>query len=308
MSSQGVFTIASDATAVARAFAPVRPLYWSIRRELWASRWLYLAPTAAAVVFLCGFLIKLIWLPGEFRELSAHDAAHQHSAIVAPYHMAAAFLMLVAMVAAGFYSVGALHNERQDRSILFWRSLPVSDRTAVLAKAAIAIVFMPLLAFAIAAVLQFIMLLASTAVLWANGIGAEVLWTQLSFPRMTLMLLYHMLAIHALSHAPLYAWLLFVSAWARRAVLVWAALPPFAIGALERTIFGTSHFITMLGDRLSGGGTEAFTPPGVMPMDPMAHPTLGVFLLSPGLWIGLALTAVFLSASIRLRHYRGPIT
>ena len=152
------------------------------------------------------------------------------------------------------------------------------------------------------------MLLVSTAVLWANGVSAGVLWAELSFPRMTLMLLYHMLAIHSLCHAPFYGWLLFVSAWARRAVFLWGAIPPFGIGVLERMIFGTSHFMNLLTDRLSGGGTEAFTMPGTMPMDPMTHPTLGVFLLSPGLWIGLALTGVFLATSIRLRHDRGPIS
>ena len=273
-----------------------RQMYWSLRRELWESPWIYLAPAGAAAVFLCGFLFTLLALPAE------------PALGLMPYHMAAGFLMLAGMVAAAFYCIGALHDERQDRSILFWRSLPVSDRAAVIAKACIPIILLPLLTFAIAFVLQLVMLLASTAVLWAKGMSAGPLWTTLSFPRMTLMLLYHMVTIHALSHAPLYAWLLFVSAWARRAVLVWAVLPPFAIGALERMMFGTSHFMAMLGNRLTGGGTEAFTPPGMMPMDPMAHATPGVFLLSPGLWIGLALTGLFVAASIRLRHYRGPIT
>ena len=122
------------------------------------------------------------------------------------------------------------------------------------------------------------------------------------------MLFYHLLTIHALCHAPFYAWLLLISAWARRAVLVWAILPPVAIGGFERMVFGTSHFTTMLTDQLSGGGAEAFTQPGTMPMDPMTHATLGAFLISPGLWIGVALTAVFLAAAIRLRHERGPIS
>lgn len=298
-----------DAQAFAApALAPVRPIYWSVRRELWASRWLYIAPTAAAAVFLCGFLIKLVGLPAELRALPVLDAARQHETVAMPYHMAAGFLMLVGVIAGAFYCVGALHEERHDRTILFWKSLPVSDRMTVLAKASIPIVFLPLLTFAITLVLQSVMLLVSTAVLWANGMSAANLWTQLSFPRMTLMLLYHMLTIHSLCHAPFYGWLLFVSAWARHAVFVWAALPPFAISVLERMIFGTSHFMNMLSARASGGGTEAFTLPGTMPMDPMTHPTLGVFLLSPGLWIGLALTGVFLATSIRLRHYRGPIT
>jgi ABC-2 type transport system permease protein len=305
----GEFNGRPDAQAFAApALAPVRPMYWSVRRELWASRWLYIAPTAAAAVFLCGFLIKLIGLPAELRALPMLDAARQHETVAMPYHMAAGFLMLVAMMAGAFYSIGALHEERHDRTILFWKSLPVSDRTAVLAKASIPIVFLPLLTFAITLVLHSVMLLVSTAVLWANGMSPASLWTQLSFPRITLMLLYHLLTIHSLCHAPFYGWLLFVSAWARRAVVVWAALPAFAISALERMIFGTSHFMNMLSARLTGGGTEAFTPPGTMPMDPVAHATLGVFLRSPGLWIGLALTAVFLATSIRLRHYRGPIS
>lgn len=303
------FSAASHAERAAQpAFAPVRPAYWSFRRELWSSRWLYLAPAAAAAVILWGFLVRLIGQAAGLRALPALDPAHQHQAIAMPYHMAASFLMLVAMVAGAFYCVAALHEERHDRSILFWKSLPVSDTTTVLAKASIPLVFLPLLTFAIAAVLQLVMLLVNTAVLWANGLSPSILWTQLSFPRMTLMLLYHMLTIHALSHAPFYGWLLFVSAWARRAVFVWAALPPFAIGVLERVIFGTSYFMDMLLNRLSGGGTEVMAAPGIMPMDPMAHPTLGVFLFSPGLWIGLALTGAFLAAAIWLRHDRGPIS
>jgi ABC-2 type transport system permease protein len=291
----------------APALIPVRPMYWSIRRELWASRWIYLAPMAAAAVSFCGFLVALAAGTAGLRFLPALAAAHQHESIARPYHMASGFLMLVAMVTAAFYCIGALQDERHDGSILFWKSLPVSDRTAVLAKASIPIILLPLLTFAIAAVLHLLMLLVSTVVLWGKGLDPAMLWTQLSFPRMTQMLLYHMVTIHALCHAPFYAWLLFVSAWARRAAFVWAALPPFAIGVLERMIFGTSHFIDMLYNRLAGGGTEALTAPGTMPMDALTHVTLGAFLLSPGLWIGLALTGVFLAASIRLRHDRGPI-
>jgi len=287
--------------------APVRPMYWSVRRELWANRWLYLAPAAAAAVFLCGFLIRLVWLPAELRALPVLDAARWHETIAAPYHMAAGFLMLVGVVAGAFYCVGALHDERDDRTIMFWKSLPVSDGATLLAKASIPIVFLPLLTFAITVVLQSVMLLVSAVVLSANGMGPASLWTQLSFPRMTLMLFYHLLTIHSLCHAPFYAWLLLVSAWARRAVFLWAVLPPFAISALERMVFGTSHFMNLLTARLTGGGTEAFTLPGTMPMDPMTHATLGVFLLSPGLWIGLAFTGVFLATSSRLRHDRGPI-
>lgn len=59
-----------------------RTMYWSIRRELWESRWIYIAPLAAAAVFLLGFLISLSRLPAMMRSLSALDPAHQREAIV----------------------------------------------------------------------------------------------------------------------------------------------------------------------------------------------------------------------------------
>ena len=136
----------------------------------------------------------------------------------------------------------------------------------------------------------------------------RALWTQLSFARMTLMLLYHLLTIHALCHAPFFGLVAVGLGMGAPCRIGVGGLPPLVIGVLERMVFGTSHFTNLVSDRLSGGRTEALTPPGTMPMDPMAHATLGAFLMSPGLWIGLALTGVFLAASIRLRHCRGPMS
>lgn len=277
-------------------------LYWSVRRELWESRSIYMAPLIAAAVFLFGFLISMVRSPMNIRVFSAH----QSDTIALPYDMGAGLLMLTAMFVGAFYCLSALQAERRDRSILFWKSLPVSDRIAVLAKASIPLVLLPLITFAITFALQAMMLLVSSAVLWANGMDAATIWTQLNFPQMSLLLLYHLVTVHALWHAPFYGWLLFVSAWARRAAFLWAVLPPFAIGAFERLVFGTSYLTDMLVYRLSGGGAEALTAPGTFPMDAMTRVTPGLFLISPGLWIGLAVTGVFLMASIRLRHYRGP--
>jgi ABC-2 type transport system permease protein len=296
-----------DMPAVAPAMlSATRPLYWSVRRELWEYRSIYLAPLAAAGAFLIGFLISLIYLPARMRAIAALDPAHQHTAIATHYDIAAALMMLTAMLVGAFYCLGALHNERRDRSILFWKSLPVSDLTAVLAKACIPIVVLQLLAFVITVVMQFIMLLLSTAVLWANGLPAATLWTQLSFPRMSLLLLYHLVTVHALWYAPFYGWLLLVSAWARRAAFLWATLPLVAIGVVEKIAFNTSHLGSLLISRL-GGGAEALTMPNTMPMDPMTHLTPGVYLTSPGLWLGLLFTAACLAAAVRLRRYRGPI-
>jgi ABC-2 type transport system permease protein len=151
------------------------------------------------------------------------------------------------------------------------------------------------------------MLLLSSAILLASGINVATLWRSLSFPQMSLLLLYHLITVHAIWPAPIYAWLLLVSAWARRTPFLWAVLPPLAIGVLEKVVFNTTHFAAMLGDRVSGGGLEAVTPPDSFPTHPMTHLTPGIFLSSPGLWIGLLVTAAFLIGAIRLRRHRGPI-
>jgi ABC-2 type transport system permease protein len=291
------------APAVALA---TRPLYWSVRRELWEYRSIYIAPLAAAAVYLLGFLISLRRLPGKMRDLAPLDPAGQQHVIAMPYDFAAGLMMAVALIVGVFYCLDTLHGERRDRSILFWKSLPVSDVTAVLAKASIPLVVLPLFAFSVTVVTQFIMLLLSSAVLGANGISVASYWMHLAFFQTSVMLFYHLFTVHVLGHAPFYAWFLLVSAWSRRAAFLWAFLPPLAIAFVEKIAFNTSYFGEMLLAQLSGG-TEAIPFPGRMPIDPGMQLTPGYFLLSPGLWIGLIITAVFLAAAVRLRRNRGPI-
>ena len=121
------------------------------------------------------------------------------------------------------------------------------------------------------------------------------------------MLLYHLLTVHALWYAPIYSWLLLVSAWAKRATFLWAALPLFAIGITEKIVFQTSHFVALLGYRLSGPETFGRAMHSDSPMAAMATFNLGRFLSTPGLWTGLALAALFLAAAVRFRRYREPI-
>src|SRR4029077_21113295 len=172
------------------AMAETRPMYWSVRRELWENRSIYVAPLAAAAVYLLGILISLIWLPRSMRELAALDPAHQRVALATPYSHAAMLLMLTAFIVGIFYCLDALYGERRDRSILFWKSLPVSDLTTVLSKASIPLVVLPLLVLAITVPLQLIMRLLATAVLLLGGGGASPLWTQLPLFQLELVLLY----------------------------------------------------------------------------------------------------------------------
>jgi ABC-2 type transport system permease protein len=279
-----------------------RVFYWSIRRELWENRSVYIAPLAVAGVALFAFSLSSI--AGIWEKALRLNPAHPEG----PYDIAAGLMMLTGIVVSVFYCLDALHGERRDRSILFWKSLPVSDVTTVLAKACIPLVILPLLTFAITVVMQWLMLLLSSAVLPASGLSVTTFWTNLSFLRRTWLLLYHLLTAHALWPAPIYCWLLLVSGWPRRATFLWAALPLVAIAGVEQIAFHTWHFATLIGSRLLGDTpTVASTSPNMFPTDPMTHIAPAHFLISPGLWIGLALAAVFLAAAVRLRRYREPI-
>jgi len=144
-------------------------------------------------------------------------------------------------------------------------------------------------------------------VLAARGLSVTAYWQHVSLLQMSMMLLFHLVGLHGLWWAPFWGWLLLVSAWARRAPLLWATVPPFAIGVVEKLVFNTSHFASMLGLRFSGGGQMSGSKATGMSMATLNHQTVGVFLFSPGLWIGLAICAAFLAAAVRLRRYREPI-
>lgn len=309
MSTQSNAITESRVDTVAASLAAIpamRLLYWSVRRELWEYRSIYLAPLATAGVFLFGFLVTAPRLADTMRKASAMAGMQMHEALGKPYDMASGFLMAIAMFVGAAYCLGALYNERRDRSILFWKSLPVSDATAVLAKACIPLVILPLVTVAVTVVLHFVMLLIHSAVLAATGQSVTMLWAQVMPIQMWFMLLYHLIAVHSLWHSPFYAWMLLVSSWAKRAAFLWAALPVLAIGALERLFFNTSYFFQFLGYRLAGN-ESAVAPVKDWPISPMTHITPGHFLLSSGLWTGLIFTALCLAGAVRMRRYRSPL-
>jgi ABC-2 type transport system permease protein len=278
------------------AISASRRMYWSVRRELYEYRSIYIAPLAVAAIFLPGFLIALTLSP-----------AHKHEPLDIPYELAAGLIMGTAFIVGIFYSLDALYGERRDRSILFWKSLPVSDLTTVLSKLTIPLIILPLLSFVIAVVTQFAMLLLSSAVLLGSGLSVGTLSARMSFFHMSLMLLYHILTVHGLWYAPLYGWLLLVSAWAPRAPFIWAFLPPFVIWGVEKIAFKTSHFLALLRYRLIGPEPSTTTARGDNVMDMLSALTPAQFFSTPGLWVGLAVAAIFLAAAVRLRRYREPI-
>jgi ABC-2 type transport system permease protein len=287
------------------AVSPVRRFYWSLRRELWENPSIFLAPLAVAALIVVASLVNAIHLPGRLHA-SLLDPIERHKIIETPYTFASLLLMFSTMVVGLFYCLDALSGERRDRSILFWKSLPVSDRTTVLAKASVPLLALPLVTFVVTAAVQAIMLLLGCVRLLASAQSPAALWTQLPFVRMWVLLLYHLFAVHALWWAPFWGWLLMVSAWARRAALLWATLPLLAVAMVERIAFNNARFTDLLASQFSGG------PDGADHGDPMAmaHMTPATpleYLGSLRFWLGLAVSATFLAAAVRLRRSRGPL-
>ena len=294
----------SQATAPPTArLSAGRLFYWSMRRELWESRSIYIAPLAVAALVVFGFLLGTAHPP------RLHTSAHMDAAELReiPYDVAAAAIVVVSIVVGMFYCLGALHGERRDRSILFWKSLPVSDLTAVLAKAFIPLAVLPTVAFAVVLATQLVMLLINTLALLGQGVGAASLWTQNPVFSNFAVLPYGLVVL-SLWYAPVYGWLLMVSAWARRTPILWALGPVIGLPLLEKLAFGTSYVGELFRRRLHGRFTEAFAPPatGRTHID-LAQPEPLRFLGSPELWIGLVVAAAFIAGAVWLRRRGEPI-
>jgi len=280
-----------------------RLIYWSIVREFWESPSIYAAPLAVAAVALLGYLVAAIFLPGHqpTRVMTRH-----HNPLSEVYEIVTVVVMMTVVFLQVLYSLDALYGERRERSILFWKSLPVSDGTTVLAKAFIPMIFLPLYGLLVTIVAQFGVLLIATVVVLFTGGSVAMLWGQSLMLTPDLLLGYHLLTVHTLWYAPIYCWILFVSAWSKRSPFVWVVFPPLAIYGVERLLFGTTLFADMLQSRFMGS-SHATAGEGMTNMGMGTHPTPVAFLANPSLWLGLLVAAALLYGAARLRRYHEPI-
>ncbi len=303
---------AAAAVATVRATAGdaprrTRPIYWSMRRELWENRWLYIAPAGIAAFILVVFFASAIRQPQRVAESLAVRSTDSLGVLADSGLGGPMVLMMATLLIGVFYSLEALQGERRDRSILFWKSLPVSDATTVLSKAIVPLVVLPALTCILIAATQLAMLVLGTGVLLLTGAGVGAAWA--SFPFLLWPVMVYFVVALTLWHAPVYAALLLVSAWARRAPFLWAALPLLVMTVVERHTLYTSYVTGFLAYRALGFFNEAFAFSGragqTAPRFP--HITAGNFLTSPGLWLGLLFAAACLIAAVRLRRERDPV-
>ncbi|MES2759675.1 MAG: hypothetical protein V4693_20075, partial [Pseudomonadota bacterium] len=224
--------------------------------------------------------------------------------------------------------LAALYDERRDRSILFWKSLPVSDQMTVLSKVLTALLLAPLIAIAIGTVVSLLMLfvgLAAVAPAGLNLFGAVL--SQPAFWLAPLRLI-GLLPVYVLWAIPTVGWLLLVSSWARSKVLVWAvgvpvlltvlakwadymlaqfanassAIYPFVVDVAARGLTGLVPGIwATYGDvtavALSAGGKRTVDA-GV------AFEQSWLTLQQPGVWVGVVVGAAMIYAAMRLRRHR----
>jgi ABC-2 type transport system permease protein len=298
----------TEASAPERFENPnAKPFYWSVRRELWENRAMLWAPLVIAAVVLFSNFVRNFHLSRRMSALALLSAEEQRAGVLMPYSIAASVLLFTGFVLAMFYCLEALFGERRDRSILFWKSMPVPDRTSVLSKAFIPFVFLPLYTCAIAFVVQLCILMMQSLALVGHGANLAMLWSRLPLIQMTFVMIYGV-TVHVLWFAPIYGWLLLVSAWARRVPLLWTVLTFLGLMLLEQMTFRTRYIALLLKYRIVGAMTEAFvTGAAAKPVSRLAQLDPLKFLSSGGLWFGLLFAAACLAIAVRLRRDREPI-
>ena len=316
----------------------MKTFYWLVKREFWEHRGgFFWAPLISGSVFLVLNIMALIATevlggPGNMRfgiapglNLSSHMDPDMLGKIgtgldIAMYVVTGIVLMIMAIIVF-FYALGSLYDDRRDRSILFWKSLPISNRDTVLSKVVSATIVAPAIAclFGTAAGLLLLLIAAFTASLhgvnlWALLMNAHPL--QVAFNMISLIPLY---AIWAL---PTVGWLMFCSAWARSKPFLWALLAPLAAGVIVSWFglmglfnLGSGWFwknvvSRMLLSLIPGGWIRDAAQIENEPSDPsiiLDHIGLAhnyATLASPDLWIGALAGIMLISAAIWLRRWR----
>jgi ABC-2 type transport system permease protein len=301
----------------------MKPLLIQIQREFWEHRGLWIVPLVIAAVMLAAVAI-FGHIQFDFSSAATHYDGPVPPPLVelvvlgwsAPFYLAA-------VIQASIYHMDCLYAERRDRSILFWRSMPVTDARTVLVKLVVGLVLVPLGAFVIAAATS----LAGSALLVlrnhdvvVDGQSVVALWSTLSWLRMQLIVLYGLIAA-MLWNAPLAAYLMLASVWARRSPYAWALVPPVLLILMEHMTFGTNYIGRLLGgsfDQLLHLAYRLDDPHtlGVGNMNAPGGPDVqnlrfSLQLLSPlqllgsaRLWGGLVAAASMILLTIRLRRYR----
>ena len=196
-------------------------------------------------------------------------------------------LLLVLLITSANYLLGSLYEDRKDRSILFWRSMPVSEWEVVLSKFVVALALAPLIYIAISLLLQLAFVLLMMLLLWRVGRDPfEVVSGNLDFVTLMSDPISGWL-LTALWIAPAYAWLLLASAAARRSPFMLALLPIIALMVGEGLLLGSTRVLQAVRNHVPHASDSS---------------AVGFYLFSMG--SGLLFAALALAAAVWLRRHR----
>ena len=294
----------------------MRRFIWLVRREIWENKSIWVAPL---IVLGCLLLLVLtghahlgpVGSVDSAAPFGAMPADKQLRLLLIVYSGLALVVYMVMGVIAFFYSLDSLYADRRDRSVLFWKSLPLSDAETVLSKFTVAAVVIPLVALVGALLAQLLVAGGGAATLEMAGVPGNIMWQpEALLGGAAVAILWCITAI--LWYAPVISYLMLASAWAPKGPFLWAVLPPIAISVLERVVVGTGHVGEFLGGRLSGlyrlldSGKQVDEHGSVTlklsQLDLMG--SLRDFYGSADLWLGLVAAGLLLAAAMWLRRYR----
>jgi ABC-2 type transport system permease protein len=299
----------------------VKTLALLVRREFWEHRAFVIAPAIVAAIMIVGAIAG----SNDFVQVS-HDIPadtewmkHRSAIVAGLLGLFAVPYAIVMGIVITFYLLDSLYADRKDRSVLFWKSLPLSDTTTVLSKLLTATVVLPLLTFGAVVVTNLLVAFISSVRL--TGVEHldvwSTVWNPIIWLRVHGVMLYALLAC-ALWYLPIVAWLLLASAWARRGVLLWAALPPILAMIVEQVVLDTNYVQRLLAERFGGWLWYSFNPEArhaiAVDGDRMPWPDrIGdlidpvSYFTSPGLWGGLIVAGLLLWAAIIVRRRRSEV-
>jgi ABC-2 type transport system permease protein len=320
----GTASLAAPASDAARSGLQ-QTLVTLVRREFWEHRALWIAPLATAVLLVVFALFAhghthIVVNGGDVGDqpFSARQALAFSTIAQAVVWIA---LNVVMVFVLSFYLVDCLYAERRDRSIYFWKSLPVSDGLTVASKLLVAMVVVPLGVWALAAVTH----VAISMVFAAHSAFGQlpqhlVAWNTLTWLRVEFLLLIGVI-LGALWYAPITGFFLLVSVLARRNAVMWALGIPVLVPLLERIVFGSHYIFTFIlyrsagiwdilanhgdlkfiSDRAAEGNSHFNMPP----LDALLGELhFRAAFLAPDLWLGLIAAAAMIYAATRIRRYR----
>ncbi|HET7673912.1 MAG TPA: hypothetical protein VFL54_00170 [Gammaproteobacteria bacterium] len=293
----------------------MKSFIYLVRREMWENRSVWLVPAVIGAIVVLAYitLISYVYFHGGHPQLDYADSdMADRRAVLAMFYMGLTALFNVVLVIVIIrYLLHCLYGDRRDRSILFWRSLPLSDTATVLSKLAVAMIIAPLVTFVILLAVQLLgAATLSVIVLKAGAAPWPLIWQPSGLLGLWGFLLVAFL-VQSLWYLPFYGWLMMASAWARQAPVLWAALPPVVAGVIEAILFQTSHFFSLIGNHVAGPlplayavrfGGKGFDMPTTGAT--VSYATLGDMLTSGAMWTGVAVGVVFVAVAIMLRRYR----